>query len=420
VPTRYLYRGIVVQGKHFPISVLQWIEGESLEAYVLHHFENPDQILALSENFRLMCRQLEECGMAHGDLSHRNIIIKSDEIFLIDYDGMFVPALSSRKSSELGNIHFQHPLRSNAYFNCHLDRFASIVIYLALLGLASDPSLWVRFQSGGEGLIFQKADFLNPRDSRLLQLLEKFPLTSRYIPRFRQICQSSIEEIPSIEELISQHTYVAPAYSQLWDFVDKRKPDIPVLEAVNPIVISKIQGEIATIVGKVTEVFHGQTKDGEDHIFVNFGDWQNDCFTGVFWGSILEDLQKADLSIDTWVGEWTSVSGLVSVYKNRPQIQVDTITDCVLLNSEDKAKSLLIQYSKTDVIKKKKPTVNSVNFIDHKNNKFITESVPPQKSTKIINLSDMFQNRLDSSVDEAITQIYSSGKFKTRRKKADR
>ncbi len=162
VPTRYLYRGIVVQGKHFPISVLQWIEGESLEAFVLHHLENPDQILALSERFRIMCRQLEEFDMAHGDLSHRNIIIKSDEIFLIDYDGMFVPALSSRKSSELGNIHFQHPLRTNAFFNSHLDRFASIVIYLALLGLASDPSLWARFQSGGEGLIFQKADFLNP------------------------------------------------------------------------------------------------------------------------------------------------------------------------------------------------------------------------------------------------------------------
>ncbi len=221
--------------------------------------------------------------------------------------------------------------------------------------------------------------------------------------------------------MISQHTYVAPAHSQLWDFIDKRKPDIPVLDASNPLSIAKLQGEIVTIVGKVTEVFHGQTKDGEDHIFVNFGDWQNACFTGVFWGSILEDLQKADLSIDTWVGEWMSLSGLVSVYKNRPQIQVDTITDCVLLDSEDKAKNLLIQYSKADVIKKKRPSANSAYFSDHQNNKFeLLNRLQPQKSTKIINLSDMFQNRLDLSVDEAITQIYSSSKFKTRRKKADR
>lgn len=117
VKTRYMHRGISVNGKHFPISILEWVEGESLENYILHQLETSDKLLSLSEKFRVMCMRLEEANMAHGDLSHRNILVKSDDLYLIDYDGMFVPGLTGRKSSELGNIHFQHPSRSVLFFN---------------------------------------------------------------------------------------------------------------------------------------------------------------------------------------------------------------------------------------------------------------------------------------------------------------
>jgi hypothetical protein len=402
VPTRYMHRGILVQGKHFPISILEWIEGESLENYVLHHLDDPDQLLSLGESFRKMCQLLEANNMAHGDLSHRNIIIKSDKIFLIDYDGMFVPSLSGRKSSELGNIHFQHPQRKSTLFSPYMDRFSSMVIYLALLGLSADPSLWKRFQSGGEGLIFQRTDFLNPHNSQLLRILEKLPLTGRFIPRFRQICLSPVEDIPSLDELIAHHPSVSTQNLKLWDHIEKRRIDIPVLPATEIKAIAAKLGEITTIVGKISEVFHGKGANKEEHVFINFGDWQNNCFTGVLWGSVLEDIQKMDLSIDSWVGEWMSISGLVSIRNGRPQIQVEAVTDWILLESEEKARSLLGKKLESAATK------GATQF----------KLDPSHYTSKVIQLSDVFQNQSNTSTETVINQLYSTNRFKPRRKKS--
>lgn len=416
VPTRYMYRGIVVNGKYFPISILEWIDGESLEAYVLHNLENHTNLLQLSEKFRDICRNLEASDMSHGDLSHRNIIIKSDEVFLIDYDGMYVPALSGRKSSELGNIHFQHPFRSTTFFNNRMDRFSSIVIYIALLGLAEDPSLWNRFQSGGEGLLFQRSDFLDPRNSLLLQLLERIPLTARFIPRFRQICQSPVDVIPSLEELVGHHRFSLPVKQPLWDLLEKRKPEIPIIEASDTAAISRLQGEVVTVVGKVTEVFHGKTRQGEEHIFINFGDWQKDCLMGVLWGPVLEDMKKIDLSIDNWVGEWMRIGGLISIHNRRPQILVEAVTDCEVLDSAEKNRLLEKKKSKLALefqpgLPSVKPTATSH---QHK-----PDLKPPSDVNKRrnIKLTDLFENQTNPDIDAVLNQLYSPVRFKKRRKR---
>ncbi len=416
VPTRYLHRGIVVQGKHFPISVLEWVEGESLEAYILHNLRNKDELLHLSEKFRAVCHQLEANDMAHGDLSHRNILVRSDDLYLIDYDGMYVPALTGRKSSELGNIHFQHPGRTNTFFNSRLDRFSSIVIYLALLGLAADPALWDRFQSGGEGLIFQKADFLDPRKSQLLFVLERNSLTSRFIPRFRQICQSPVDDVPSLEELISKYRPVVPANLQLWDMVDKRKHEAKFVPADQSQKIREMTGEITTVIGKVTEVFHGCTPEGEDHIFINFGDWKESCFTCVLWGSVLEDFHKLDSPMDNWVGQWMRIHGLVSVRNNRPQIQVDMVTDCTLLESAEMAKKLLQSNrvignkSNTMISETKEPVVTNKQRITANN-------TGTEKKHNQIHLSDIFKASADPGTEDVLNQLYSNNKFKTRKRR---
>jgi hypothetical protein len=420
--TRYLHRGIAVQGKYFPMTLVEWVEGDSLETYILHNLENPDKLLGLSDKFRDVCRQMELRNIAHGDLSHRNIIVKSDEIFLIDYDGMYVPALSGKKSSELGNIHFQHPQRTNAIFNNRMDRFSSIVIYLALLGLAGESGLWRRFQSGGEGLLFQRSDFLNPHGSQLLMALERNPLTARFVPRFRQICRNSMEDTPSLEELIVAHTFEVTtdqAGNQLWNLLEKKKSEVPILYARDTAAINRLQGELATVVGKITEVFHGQTLEDEEHIFINFGDWQQDCFTGVLWGPVLEDMKGMDFSFDSWVGEWMSIRGLISVRNKRPQIQVDAVTDCVLLGSEEKAGRLL---------NREKPSQRRPVMIDSSLNIHLSVSHSSQNSgsvngsskndAKILRLTDLFDRQKDPSVEFKINELYSKKQFKKRRKRS--
>src|SRR5207248_10425515 len=57
-------------------------------------------------------RHLEAAKVAHGDLQHGNILVRGGSIQLVDYDGMWVPALSGRDATEIGHRAYQHPERS--------------------------------------------------------------------------------------------------------------------------------------------------------------------------------------------------------------------------------------------------------------------------------------------------------------------
>jgi hypothetical protein len=407
VRTRYFQHGIAVHGKPFPISIVEWIEGESLENYVFHHLDHPEDLAAISEKFRDVCRVLESNDLAHGDLSHRNIMIKSGEIYLIDYDGMYVPALNGRKSSELGNIHFQHPLRSNIDFNEKLDRFSAIVIYLALISLAAEPGLWQRFQSGGEGLLFQRSDFLAPSSSRLLRSLENLPEISRYIPIFKQICLSSMDAIPSLEELITGNVTQPLPLPVLLSIPPKKKVNLPVFHSDwMPSIINSI-GQIVTVTGEIKEIFHGHTEEGADHIFLNFGNWKDDCFTAVVWGYVLEDFYRTRVNLDSWKGRTVSVTGLMSIRNKRPQILVEAVTDLVLQAQVESRNEQQVPTRISGELKKIEPVKESLSP-----NRQILVPVPPISNNSSIILDDMFNGVKSSSMESVLNQLYSSDHFK--------
>jgi predicted Ser/Thr protein kinase len=408
VPTRYFQHGIAVHGKQFPISIVEWIEGESLETFVFHHLDRPEDLKVLCEKFREVCRNMETNHLAHGDLSHRNIMIKAGEIYLIDYDGMYVPALNGRKSSELGNLHFQHPQRSNVDFNEKLDRFSAIVIYLALRALSVDPGLWQKFQSGGEGLLFQRSDFLDPDNSRLFRFLERIPEISRYITSFKQICVSPIDSIPSLEELLAGSNSQPVTLPVLMPEPIKNKPAIPVYHADwLPSILESI-GQIVTVTGVVKEVFFGHTEEGGEHIFLNYGNWQDDCFTAVIWGGVLEDINKTRVDMKTWLGKTVSVTGLMSIRNRRPQIQVEAVTDLVLHDPSAKQDSRPAPAQKSIEIPTK-PHVEKVSSISD------TEIVVPapfySPNTKV-NLDELFKQGKNDGVENVLNQLYSSEHFK--------
>jgi len=412
VPTRYFQRGIAIHGKHFPISIVEWIEGESLENYVFHHLGKPEDLLALGEKFRFVCRELEANRLAHGDLSHRNIIIKAGEVFLIDYDGMYVPALAGRKSNELGNIHFQHPTRSNTDYDEKLDRFSTLVIYLALNALAAEPALWEEFQYGGEGLLFQRSDFVDPENSRLLHRLANIPSVSHFIPSFMQICQSSIDNVPSLEEYISGKTnnlLVTLKPSRNKSVI--KKANVPVYQADRlPSILQSI-GQIVTVIGEVKEVFHGHTEEGADHIFINFGNWQEDCFTAVIWGGVLEDFKRISINPDGLTGKIISVTGLMSIRNKRPQMVLEAITD------------LLIKPQKQEI---EKPSFRTFNVPEGSMNaKKAPETIKSGDidifSPKIalntrISLDDIFKNETKTGLEEVLNQLYSAERFRNNKK----
>lgn len=161
----YDANGILVSGKRYPLLVMQWIDGPTLDVYLDEMMGRRDVLLHLADEWVRLIGTLRDAGVAHGDLQHGNIIVEGARLRLVDLDGMFVPAMAGWASSEVGHQHFQHPARDAQFFNRGLDNFSALVIYVSLLALAERPALWTEHHD--ENIIFTKSDFLDPSASAL-------------------------------------------------------------------------------------------------------------------------------------------------------------------------------------------------------------------------------------------------------------
>ena len=80
-------------------------------------------------------------AFAHGDLKPDNILVREDgTLVLVDYDGMYVPAMKGQKARELGSPDFRHPLRTENDFDEHIDDFALLILTLTILIACESPS----------------------------------------------------------------------------------------------------------------------------------------------------------------------------------------------------------------------------------------------------------------------------------------
>ncbi len=168
---RFDQEGILVAGHRYPIVVMEWIEGPTLDLYVEQILHEKASLLHLADEWLGMLHALRSAQVAHGDLQHGNIIVRNSQIRLLDLDGMFVPAMQGWPSIELGHPHFQHPRRDLTQFNVNLDNFSALVIYLTFLALAEAPDLWQEYHD--ENLIFCRSDFVNPGTSQLFARLRQ-------------------------------------------------------------------------------------------------------------------------------------------------------------------------------------------------------------------------------------------------------
>jgi serine/threonine protein kinase len=187
INVEYLPDEILVKGNRHPVTLMDWIDGDTLSQYLYKNAGKPSKLANLVGEFLFVVDELERLQIAHGDLSHLNIIIKNEKMILIDYDGLFVPTIQGWKSAELGNRNFQHPLRKSDHFDSNIDRFSEIVIYLALYGIALSPKLFNKYGAGAEGLLFKVNDFLKPHESPLLRDLEAIPELKQLVKQCTQI-----------------------------------------------------------------------------------------------------------------------------------------------------------------------------------------------------------------------------------------
>ncbi len=153
----------------FPVLLMDWVDGTTLDRYVRQNIGDRYALEVLAYNFSRLAMWLLPQSFAHGDLKPDNILVRDDgSLTLVDYDGMFVPAMQGQKSRELGSPDFRHPLRTADDFNEHIDDFPIISILLSLRLIASDQSLLDRY-GAADRLLFAESDYRDLSSCRLLK-----------------------------------------------------------------------------------------------------------------------------------------------------------------------------------------------------------------------------------------------------------
>lgn len=156
----YCDSGLIVDGKVFPTTRMEWVNGKTINQYIIANASNKELLLSLANKFLLMTDYLHSHHIAHGDLQHGNIIITdAGEIKLVDYDSLYVPGLDGESDIIIGKAEYQHPKRKQIKITSEkLDYFSELVIYLSILAIAYKPSL-IRDYSIEDSLLFQDNDW---------------------------------------------------------------------------------------------------------------------------------------------------------------------------------------------------------------------------------------------------------------------
>ena len=156
----------------FPVLLMDWIEGETMDRYIAENLYDNYAMSMLCYRFCKMAVWLRSQPFAHGDIKPDNIMVRPDgSLTLIDYDGMFVPAMKGQTSPTIGTKDFSHPQRTKEDFDETIDDFALASMALSLKAISLSPSLFDEYGSS-DRLLFSADDYRDLSQSKLLTALQ--------------------------------------------------------------------------------------------------------------------------------------------------------------------------------------------------------------------------------------------------------
>ncbi len=222
----YVVKGISFRGNWYPIVKMEWVEGDLLNKFIESRLSDPPALRYVAAQWRGgAMASMRGLRIAHNDLQHGNVMVQPDgTIRLVDYDGLFLPRFRGKSSPELGHKNYQHPQRSQTDYGDYVDNFPSLVIYLSLLSIASDPSLWSF--NNDDNLIFTSKDFTDPNGSEIFSRLKSSSeqAVTELTERLVECCGLPVEKVPDLETILQD----IPASSAPASMVSNPVPSKPI------------------------------------------------------------------------------------------------------------------------------------------------------------------------------------------------
>uniref|UniRef100_A0AAU2VZR8 Protein kinase domain-containing protein n=1 Tax=Streptomyces sp. NBC_00008 TaxID=2903610 RepID=A0AAU2VZR8_9ACTN len=213
----YLPDAITVGQERYPVLKMEWIEAVTLSSWLDANHADRFAVDRMADRFVALTSDLSRHEIAHGDLQHGNLLVANDDTLrLVDYDGMYVPALSGLGGTERGHRNYQSPLRGNDDFGVTLDRFSAWVIFMSLKSIATDPALWNRLhEPSGEFLLLTEDDFKSPGGSTGLQTLLAHPdrAVSGLADQVRSLAFQPLDLLPPLSDAIPKQRIAAATTS---------------------------------------------------------------------------------------------------------------------------------------------------------------------------------------------------------------
>ena len=166
---KYYEKELFIDTEEYPVLLMDWVDGMTLDKYIRQVIDNKKELRQLATNFKELAIWLLEQPFAHGDLKPDNILVMKDgSLVLVDYDGLYVPAMQGQRAREIGSPDYRSPLRTEMNFDKNIDNFPIVSILLSLELAGEKPEYLERFCKE-DRLLFSHDDYLNLRGSRIFR-----------------------------------------------------------------------------------------------------------------------------------------------------------------------------------------------------------------------------------------------------------